>query len=397
MRSQKALTNTVIIGAGPAGLAVGACLKRAGVPFIMLEQADRVGSVWHDHYDRLHLHTNKAGSNLPFYRFPNKYPRYPSRDQVIEYLEAYADRFELAPRFGQRVVSARYQADRWETQTQDALYRSQHLVVATGYARVPRLPSWPGQAGFEGPFLHSSSYKNGRSLRGKRVLVVGFGNSGAEIALDLWEHGARPSLAVRSPVNIIPRDLLGLPVVAIAVGVHKLPLRLADTFMAPVLRLMYGNIERLGFRKLPYGPLTQIERDARIPVIDVGAMKLIKEGDIAVYGGIERFDGNEVTFEDGHKQRFDAAILATGYRPQVEAFLENGGKALDAEGTPLSSGREALPGLFFCGFHVSPTGVLREIAIEARRIAGVIGSRVDRATPGNTPSNQNEEYAQQTQ
>lgn len=375
MCAQEASTNTVIIGAGPAGLAVGACLKRAGVPFVMLEQANQVGTTWRGHYDRLDLHTDKAHSELPFSRFPKAYPRYPSRLQVIEYLEIYANHFELRPRFGQRAVSVYRRMDRWEVQTQDTLYRSQNLVVATGYARVRHVPVWPGQTGFEGTVIHSSGYKNGRPFRGKRVLVVGLGNSGGEIAIDLREHGARPSLAVRSPVNIIPRELFGLPILAVAIVAHRLPARLADALMAPVLRVLYGDIARLGLKKPPYGPLMQIERDARIPLIDVGTIKLAREGKIPVYGGIERFNGSEVIFEDGRRRRYDAVVLATGYRPRIDAFLENAGEALDTAGTPLGSGREELPGLFFCGFHVPPTGMLREITIEAKRIAELIGHR----------------------
>ncbi len=198
-----------IVGAGPAGLAVGACLQRAGIPFLILEQAATVGATWHGHYDRLHLHTPKSLSALPYLSFPKDYPRYPSRLQVIDYLEEYAGHFALAPKFGQRVVAARPSAGGWEVQTQDARLEAANLVVATGLACAPYLPQWPGQADFQGSCLHSSAYRNGEPFRQRRVLVVGFGNSGGEIALDLWEHGAQTSMAVRSPVNVVPREVLG--------------------------------------------------------------------------------------------------------------------------------------------------------------------------------------------
>ena len=116
-------SQTIVVGAGPAGLAVGACLQRAGLPCLILEQADKVGEAWHRHYDRLHLHTDKGHSELPFAPFPKEYPRYPSRLQMISYLEAYARQFHLEPRLGQQVVSARRIEGGWEIQTQDTRYQ----------------------------------------------------------------------------------------------------------------------------------------------------------------------------------------------------------------------------------------------------------------------------------
>ena len=260
------------------------------------------------------------------------------------------------------------------TQTEDAQYRSDHVVVATGLLRVPHVPSWPGQEEFEGDLVHTSEYANGARYKGKDVLVVGFGNSSTEIAIDLWEHGARPSVAVRSPVNVIPRDLLGIPIVAVAAPFNWLPAGLVDAFMAPVLRLLYGDFSRLGLRKLPYGALSQLQRQ-RFPVLDFGVMKLIKEGRLPIYGRIEQFDGNEVVFEDRSRKRFDAVILATGYRSRVDEIQEDGVVPMDEAGSPRASGCETLPGLFFCGFHVIRGALLKEIASEAKRIARAIRAK----------------------
>ncbi len=368
--------DTIIVGAGPAGLAVGACLKRAGIPCLILEQADRVGASWYRHYDRLHLHTAKAYSSLPFFGFPKDYPRYPSRLQVISYLEAYARQFQLEPKFGQQVIGARYVDGGWEVRTQDARYQAMNLVIAAGYNREPYLPNWPGQDAFGGVVMHSSQYRNGEPFRKQKVLVVGFGNSGGEIAIDLWEHGAQPGLAVRSPVNVIPRELLGIPILTIAIVQRKLPPRWADAINAPILRAVVGDLTGFGLRKLPHGPVAQIQGEAHIPLIDVGTIKLIKRGQVAVYPGLERFIEDGVIFADGRRGKFDAVILATGYRPQVNKFLDGASSACNVNGIPLSSGYEMpLPGLFFCGYYVSPTGMLREIALEARRIGSAIARR----------------------
>ena len=173
--------HAIVVGAGPAGLAVAACLKQQGVNALILEQADRVGAAWHGHYERLHLHTAKGFSALPFMPFPREYPRYPSRSQVIAYLEAYTRHFQLEPRFGQRVVGARRVNGWWEVETEDGRYEASNLVIAAGYNREPNVPGWPGQEHFQGAILHSSAYRNGEMFKGQKVLVVGFGNSGGEI------------------------------------------------------------------------------------------------------------------------------------------------------------------------------------------------------------------------
>jgi cation diffusion facilitator CzcD-associated flavoprotein CzcO len=198
---------------------------------------------------------------------------------------------------------------------------------------------------------------------------VGFGNSGGEIAIDLCEHGAQVGLAVRSPVNVIPRDLLGIPILSIGIAMGILPPRLADALSAPMIRLAMGDLTRYGLRKLPYGPITQITEQGRIPLLDIGTIKLIKQGKIVVHPGIERFTAVGVLFVDGTQANFDAVVLATGYRPQVAEFLQTA-NVLNEEGTPQSSGvQSSETGLYFCGFYISPTGMLREIGLEAVEIS----------------------------
>jgi cation diffusion facilitator CzcD-associated flavoprotein CzcO len=369
-------TDTVIIGAGPAGLAVGACLQLARVPYIILEQNNRVGSTWHQHYDRLCLHTDKAHSELPYLRFPKQCARYPSRLDLINYLDTYTSHFQLKPKFGQQVISARYVGQCWEIRTQDRVYYASNLVVATGYTREPNVPDWEGQDLFEGPTIHSSQYRNGKPFTGQKVLVIGFGNSGGEIALDLWEHGAQPSIAVRSGVNVIPRDLFGIPILSIGIVQRKLPLRLADAINGPILRAVFGDLSKYGLRKLPHGPAAQIQYASRIPLIDIGTTKVIKRGRITVYCGVERFTEDGIVFSDGRQVNFDAVILATGFRPRVNKFLQGNSAVYDEEGKPCSSGHEmAIPGLFFCGYYVPPTGMLREIGMEAKRISAAIARK----------------------
>ena len=364
------MIETVIIGAGPAGLSVAACLARAGRSFEIIDRADSVGSAWRGHYDRLHLHTDKRHSELPYHPFPRDYPKYPSRDELIAYLEAYAAATALAPRLGETVTHARH-ADGWEVTTSRGSYRARNLVVATGYTQVPELPVFPGRDAYSGEVIHSSAYRTGAAYRGRRALVVGFGNSGGEIAIDLIEQGVAADIAVRSPINVVKRDVFGLPILAIAGLLAWLPPRLADALAWPITRITVGDIGKLGLRKLPYGPMCQIARTGRVPVLDIGTLALIRDGKLGLRRGIARFERDEVVFDDDSRSRYDLIVLATGYRPGVAQFLAADG-VLDAKARPRTSGKRAAPGLYFCGFYVSPIGMLREIAREARAIAADI-------------------------
>ena len=365
---------TVVVGAGPAGLACAASLRRAGEPALLLERAASIGASWRRHYDRLHLHTDRKRSALPFVPYPASDGRYPSRDAVVRYLEGYAATLGLEPRLGEEVGSLRRAAEGWTVSTSRARYRARNVIVATGYARVPVRPEWPGQGSFRGAVLHSSEYRNGAPFAERDVLVVGFGNSGGEIALDLAEHGARPTMSVRGPVNIVPRDILGIPVLALSEVTARLPTWLADGLTGPLRRLLRGNLERYGLRRLDYGPMCQIREHARVPLIDIGTIAGIRRGAIRVRPGIASFGARSVRFVDGREEPFDAVVLATGYRPRVDELLGDD-PVLDGGGTPLRSGVESAPGLYFCGFWVSPFGMLREIGRESVAIAEAVAAR----------------------
>jgi cation diffusion facilitator CzcD-associated flavoprotein CzcO len=362
--------DAAIIGAGPAGLAAAQRLKASGLNAVVFEKAETVGSVWRRHYDRLHLHTARFHSGLPGMAIPPAYGRYPSRAQFIEYLESYAARFELRPRFNAPVSAVRREGERWRVEAGSQSASASVVVVATGWADFPYTPTWPGMSEFGGAIVHSSGYRVGAPYAGKRVLVVGFGNSGAEIALDLSEAGADVTLAVRSPVRVVPRDLLGVPIQSFSIAQRFLPTRVADFLNAPVIRLAVGPLDKLGLKPAAKGPLQMIEEDGRVPVIDIGALAKIRSGAIKVRGGIERFSSEGVTFVESGAERFDAVILATGFRPDLRALLPGAEGVLDAGGKPLVSDETtAAPGLYFVGATPSPFGQLRQIAIGATRVA----------------------------
>ncbi len=366
---------TVVVGAGPAGLAVAGRLARLGRPFVLLERGDRVGDSWHRHYRRLHLHTPRETSHLPHRPFPADWPRYVSRRQMTEYLEDYRRALGIEPRFGEEVVRVGRDVAGWRTETAGGgVFRSPHVVLATGYNRVPVEPRWPGQEGFRGTVEHCRRYLDGEPFRDRDVLVVGMGNTGAEIALDLDEHGARPALSVRGPVNIVPRDIFGRPTQRTALLLEHLPTRLGDAVGRVLRRLTVGDLSRWGIETPSVSPAAQLRRTGKAPVLDVGTVARIRRGAIRVRPAIERFLPDGVRFTDGREEPFDHVLLATGYAPGVAALVAGAGELFDAGGGPRvlsAGGRHA--GLHFVGFEVrSVGGILRSIRLDSERVVAAI-------------------------
>lgn len=198
----------VIVGAGPSGLAVGAGLRKQGVPFVILERANCIASLWKNKtYDRLKLHLPKQFCQLPFFPFPPNFPEYPTKYQFVNYLESYAKKFEINPRFNESVQSAKYDVTcgLWRVRTVvddcEVEYICRWLVVATGENAEKVVPNFEGLDEFGGHVMHACDYRSGKDYEGKNVLVVGCGNSGMEVSLDLCHHNAFPSMVVRSAVS----------------------------------------------------------------------------------------------------------------------------------------------------------------------------------------------------
>jgi indole-3-pyruvate monooxygenase len=315
----------------------------------------------------------KRHSSLPFSPWPRATPRYPSRDEVVQYLERYVEAQRIAPRFGVEVRRVARDTDHFVVETGAGRLTPRFVVVATGYNGVAVRPEFPGLATFAGTVVHSGSYKNARPYVAKRTLVVGCGNSGAEIALDLAEQGVDVAMVVRGPVHVVPRDVVGRPSQETSIMLSRLPVAVRDALVAPVLRMAVGDLSRWGIVRPAVGPNRLIEETGRIPILDVGTIAQVKAGWIRVVPGIEEVLTDRVRFADGRTEAFDAIILATGYRPGLERFIDGFASASDERGRPRRFGEETeVSGLFFVGFRNPATGALREIAREAPRVAAAI-------------------------
>lgn len=372
---QRITTRVLVVGAGPAGLATAASLLEHGIAPEVIERGSVVGQSWHNHYERLHLHTVKEYSSLPRRSFPPHYPRYVARRQVADYLADYAAHFGIAPRFDEEATAIERVDGQWHTRCSSGLqFASGAVVVATGANLRPNLPSYPGQEQYLGALTHSSNYREPSPYRGRRVLVVGMGNTGAEIALDLAQAGVDVTLSVRSPVNMVLRDVLGRPTQVTAMLLARLPRRVAFAIARKFRDWTIGDLSRWGLRAPRASPLQQLMEEGRTPVIDIGTVRAIRQGRIAVRPGIESFSAEGVRFTDARGEAFDAVILATGYRPDVQKFFPQVQVPLDARELPRDViGSGPLAGIYFVGYDLrQPGGLLRTIGLQAREVAAAI-------------------------
>ncbi|MFE5792198.1 flavin-containing monooxygenase [Streptomyces sp. NPDC056503] len=364
-----------VIGAGPGGLAVAATLRARGVRAVVLEKSGTVGTSWRGHYDRLRLHTTRRLSGLPGLRIPRAYGRWVARADVVRYLEAYAEKHELDVVTGVKVHRIEPAGDGSGTWVLHATggrrLTGRAVVVATGFNHTPAVPGWPGLDTYEGDLIHAREYRNPEPYTGKDVLVVGVGNTGAEIAADLAEGGAaRVRLAVRTAPHIVRRTTAGWPAQRTGILVRRLPTGLVDLLARSLARIATPDLTAHGLPR-PTTGLASRAREGAIAVQDVGLVDAVRTGKVEVVAAVEALEGNEVVLADGTRVTPDAVIAATGYRRALEPLVGHL-DVLDERGRPLVAGPRCArraPGLYFTGFTNPLSGMLRELARDAERIA----------------------------
>jgi putative flavoprotein involved in K+ transport len=376
--------DAVVIGAGPAGLAVAATLTQNKLNVLVLDRATSAGSSWLGHYDRLHLHTERALSGLPGYPIPRHYGRWVSRADLINYFDEYVKHYNLQllletealhliPPVRTGVSSEVSQ--RWTVQTNQGDIEANTVVVATGYNHSPFIPDWPGKQDFEGLLIHSSQYQRPFPYAGKIVLVVGAGNSGAEIAADLAENGAKEVwLSFRTPPNILRRQILGISSQFLGVMLRPIPPAISDPLAALAQKLSVGNLASYGLPRAPRGIYTQVKQDGQIPILDVGFIAALRARRIKVVPAVKSFSGTEVRLVDGTSLSPEVVVAATGYRRGLEKLVGPLG-LLNDKGLPRVHSAQSdpsWPGLYFIGYSNPISGNLREISIDAKAIARAV-------------------------
>lgn len=374
-----AAPDVVVIGAGPGGLAVAAELRRREVPAVVLDKADAVGSAWRQHYERLHLHTIRWNSHLPGLKIPRAYGRWIARADVVRYLEAYAAHHRLNVALGVQADRIERNDTRWFVHTPQGDRVARAVVVATGYNHTPDLPKWPGLDTFGGELVHSTAYRNAAPYHGRDVLVVGTGNTGAEIAVDLVEGGAaRVRLAVRTVPTIVRREVAPmLDNSGVGRVLRRLPVRLVDRIIATSSRLTTPSLAAHGLPRPRPDAYTRLLDDGAVPIIDVGLIDLIRSGQVEVVAAVSGFDGDKVRLSDGSAIAPDAVVAATGFTQGLDDLVGHLG-LLDDRGRPIVKGARAhpnAPDLYFTGYTNPISGMFHELNVDARRIAKAIVRR----------------------
>lgn len=368
--------DVVIVGAGPAGLAAAHELRRTGIAPHLIDQADRVASSWRRRHDQLRLNTHRWFSHQPGRRIARHLGAYPARDDYVAYLEDYLAWSGIEVEFG---VTAN-RIDRgtrggWHVDTDADPLEAGNVIVATGSDRLPWTPAWPGLERYRGKLLHAGEFRHADDFAGKRVLLVGAGNSGVDIGNHLAAVDIGPSwVSVRNGPTIAPQYVFGIPMHPLLVGLRWLPIKLQDFNVRLVSRLALGDLAQYGMPRPPKGALTRQIEDGVTLSVDNGFTAALKQGRFEVVPPIESLDERLVHLQDGRVLEPEAIICATGYRLGLEPLVGHL-DVLDERGRPRWIADRSSPdhaGLWFLGQNSSTYGNMHIRRGEARRLARII-------------------------
>ena len=370
--------DVVVVGAGQGGVASALALKDRGVAALVVDESAQVASRWQARYDRLRLNSSRPTSHLPGRPYPKGTPMFPTRDQVVEHIQGCARDAGLDLLLGTRVQRLSRTNGSWTVESGKGDIDARQVVLATGYENEPLVPEWNGRESFAGELIHSAEYRNADRFRSRRVLVVGPGCSGMEIAHDVATGGAaKVWLAVRTPPTIISRQGPGgLPGEWIGTVLLNFPTRFGSAFARFGSRQDFGDLSAYGLPVPEEGLMTRFRRDGTVPsIVDKDVIEAVKEGKVEVVGAVESLDSAGVILTGGRRLEPDAIICATGYRRALEPLVGHLG-VLDDRGRPaVVAPKPAAPGLRFVGYTSRP-GALGFMSRQAKRSAKAIAREV---------------------
>lgn len=377
------VVNICIIGAGSSGIAVAKALTEYALPFDCFEKSSDLGGMWRYNnsnglssaYASLHIDTSRKNLGYSDFPVPESLPDFLSHQQVLAYLEAYADHFDVYKRvkFNTTVEAVSDSTGTWSLRLEGRETRFyDYVIVATGHLWDPRWPCFPGT--FAGSQIHSHSYRTAAPFEGKDVLVVGLGNSAVDIAVDICRQARNVTISTRRSAWIMPKYLMGIPVdrwSAFFSRRLRLPTRITRMIMARLVRLGLGDQRRFGVKR-PEHPMWREHA-----TLSQELLPYIGHGWLTIKPNIAKLDGDNVQFEDGTHERFDAIIYATGYKTTFP-FLDR--ETFRADTRPVQLYRRMLsiehPGLIFAGL-VQPVGpTIPLVEVQARWIAAVLGGKL---------------------
>jgi cation diffusion facilitator CzcD-associated flavoprotein CzcO len=373
--------DVLVIGAGPAGLAAGAALQRRGVPFEIVDAGRAPGGIWDiaradsPMYESAHFISSKTLSGFPDFPMPAEYPDYPRHEQILSYIRAYARHHDLERHaaFGVRVTRGRPTAQGWSVELDPGERRDyRDVCVATGANWHPRLPGYPGT--FAGEAYHSVRYRSAEVFRGKRVLIVGGGNSGCDIACDAARTAERAFLSLRRGYWFIPKYVFGMPSDAFSHNGPQLPRRLEELFFGFLLRrVLVGDLARYGLQR-PDHPVL-----ASHPILNTQVLHHLGHGDLTAVADVKELRPRSVVFADGREEEVDLIVWATGYE-RTFPFLDESG--VDAREGKLDAYLNVFhrdhPGLSFLGLFETDGAAYPLIAKQAALVAGYAEARRSR-------------------
>jgi putative flavoprotein involved in K+ transport len=376
--------DVIVVGAGPAGLAVARELEhRHALSALVVEKSATPAVSWRNRYDNFRLNTNGFLSHLPGQRIPLRTGRWPTREDMVGYFDSYVRRQNITLALGCEVNRIDRTLEGWRADTSRGDICAPAIVLATGRYRTPAIPPWPGLSGFTGDVVHSADFRNAWPFRGRKVLVVGAGNSAADIAVQLSDNGAdQVWLAVRTPPHLVRRAIGPIPSDVFLELFARVPARLVDPVIERLNRLLLGDLSPYGFGRPPLGLKATVESRGRIPTLGDELVSRVRAGVIDVVAAVTAVARNRVILADGTGIAPDVIIAATGFDPDLSGLVGHLG-VLDDHGNPRGGFSSDLGGgMFAIGHGIPPNGPLRAIRLAATPLAAEISNYLATTTKG---------------